>query len=110
MGYDSLDNPVPHVDQETNEEQIKVKNVIVQFSTESSIVGDDKNRLDYQLIGSNQALIFIDGKVIKATWNKAERDARTKFFDLNGQEVEFNRGRFWISIVPDRNVEQVVYN
>ena len=109
MGYDSLDNPVPHVDQETDE-QIKVKNVIVQFSTESSIVGDDKNRLDYQLIGSNQALIFIDGRVIKATWNKAERDARTKFFDLNGQEVEFNRGRFWISIVPDRNVEQVVYN
>lgn len=109
MGYDSADQPIPHVDQETNE-QIKVKNVIVQFATENGIAGDDKSRLEYALIGSGNALVFLDGKVVNATWSKSDRDARTKFFDAStGAEIEYNRGKFWISIVPDRNVDQVVY-
>ena len=108
-GYDSAGNPIPHKDQETGE-QVEVKNLIVQYVTELSIAGDDKGRLDYQLVGSGKAVVFIDGRSIDATWSKASRDERTIFYDTNGQEIEFNRGKFWIAIVPDRNVEQVVYN
>jgi len=108
-GYDASDNPIPHKDQETGQ-QIEVKNLIVQYATELSIAGDEKGRLDYQLVGSGKAVVFIDGKSIDATWSKASRDERTLFYDTNGQEIEFNRGKFWIAIVPDRNVEQVVYN
>ncbi len=108
-GYDSAGNPIPHKDQETGE-QVEVKNLIVQYVTENSILGDDKGRLDYQLVGSGKAVVFIDGRSIDATWSKASRDERTIFYDTNGQEIEFNRGKFWIAIVPDRNVEQVVYN
>ena len=108
LGYDATGAPLPHTDRETKN-QITVKNVIVQFATESSIAGDEKHRLDYQLLGSGQALIFIDGKVINATWSKADRDSRTKFYDKNGQEIQFNRGNFWISVVPDRNIDQVKY-
>lgn len=108
LGYDDKGVPKPHIDRETKE-QIKVKNVIVQFADETSITGDDKNRLTYQLLGSGSGLIFFDGKVITVTWSKADRDTRTKFYDQNGQEIEFNRGNFWISIVPDRNVDQVKY-
>ena len=109
-GYDSSGNPIPHKDQEETDKQIEVKNLIVQFAVENSIAGDDKGRLDYQLIGSGKALVFIDGKVVDATWSKADRDDRTLFYDTDGNEIEFNRGKFWISIVPDRNVDQVVYN
>lgn len=109
MGYDSTDSPIPHVDQETSE-QISVKNVIVQFADEISIAGDEKNRLDYTLEGSGTGLIFLDGKVIKATWSKAARDARTIYYDTIGKEIEFNRGKFWVSIVASRNVDQVLYN
>ncbi|NMB91365.1 DUF3048 domain-containing protein [candidate division WWE3 bacterium] len=108
-GYDSSDQPIPTVDQETNV-QVEVKNLIVQFATETSIDGDEKGRLEYQLVGSGKALVFVDGKVINATWNKSGRDDRTIFYDTDGNEVEFNRGKFWIAIVPDRNVDQVVYN
>jgi hypothetical protein len=108
-GYDSTDQPIPTMDENTNE-QVEVKNLIVQFATENAINGDDKGRLDYTLIGSGEALVFLDGKVVKGTWSKNERDTRTKFYDLNGKEIEYNRGKFWISIVPDRNVDQVVYN
>lgn len=108
-GYDLAGNPIPHKDQETGE-QIEVKNLIVQFVNEISIVGDEKGRLDYQFVGSGQARVFIDGKVIDATWSKSSREDRTLFYDTNGNEIEFNRGKFWIAIVPDRNIEQVVYN
>lgn len=108
MGYDTDQNPIPHVDQETKE-QIGIKNLIVQFVVESPIEGDNKNRLEYDLLGSGEGIVFIDGKAINVTWNKSERDSRTKFYDLNGSEIEFNRGNFWISIVPERNKDQVVY-
>lgn len=108
MGYDTEGNPIPHKDQETGE-QISIKNLIIQFATESSIAGDAKNRLDYELIGSGEGLVFIDGLVKQVTWTKEERDSRTMFYDEQGQEVEFNRGKFWISIVPDNNRDKVVY-
>jgi len=108
-GYDAEGNPIPHKDQETGQ-QVEVKNLVVQFVTESSIAGDEKGRLDYELVGSGKALVFIDGKVVDATWSKASRDERTIFYDTNGQEIEFNRGKFWIAIVPDRNIDQVIYN
>jgi hypothetical protein len=109
LGYDENDQPIPHRDNESGK-QIEVKNVIVQFATETSIVGDEKNRLEYELEGSGEAYVFTDGKVIPATWSKVSRDARTIFYDTNGSEIEFNRGNFWISIVPDRNKEQVVFH
>ncbi len=107
-GYDSDNKPIPHLDQETNK-QIEIKNLIVQFVPEVAIEGDDKNRLTYELVGTGSGIVFIDGKAIEVTWRKDERDSRTLFYDTNGNEVEFNRGKFWVSIVPDRNVSQVVY-
>ena len=107
-GYDENDKPIPHIDNETKK-QIEVKNLIVQFVAESSIAGDEKNRLDYQLVGSGNGILFMDGKATKITWTKADRDSRTYFYDLSGNEISFNRGKFWVSIVPDRNVGQVVY-
>ena len=109
LGYDSNGNPIPHLDRETKA-QITATNIIVQFATEISIPNDEKHRLDYTLIGSGKALVFTDGKKIDATWSKADRDARTKFYDLNGNELKFNRGNFWVDIVPDRNIDQVTYN
>ncbi|MFZ2663788.1 MAG: DUF3048 domain-containing protein, partial [Patescibacteria group bacterium] len=108
-GYNSSDQPIPTVDQETGA-QVEVKNLVIQFATESTIDDDEKGRLEYQLLGSGKALVFVDGKVIDATWSKAGRDDRTVFYDTDGNEVEFNRGKFWIAIVPDRNIDQVVYN
>ena len=109
LGYDGNDQPIAHKDNESGK-QIEIKNVIVQFATETSIVGDAKNRLEYELEGSGEAYIFIDGRVIPATWSKDGREGRTLFYDKNGEEIEFNRGNFWISIVPDRNKEQVVFH
>lgn len=107
-GYDANDQLQALIDPETKK-QVTVKNVVVQFVAENSIAGDDKNRLDYQLIGSGQTVVFRDGQAIKGIWRKESRDGRTKFFDTSGQEIPFNRGKIWVSIVPDRNISQVTY-
>lgn len=108
VGYDESGNPIAHKDQETSE-QIKIKNLIVQFATETNVLDDDKGRLEYELVGTGEGLVFIDGVVYPVTWNKEERDSRTMFFTQDGKPFEFNRGKFWVAIVPDRNVDQVVY-
>lgn len=107
-GYDDKDDPAPLYDRETKD-QVKVKNLIVQFAQEFAIAGDEKNRLDYELVGSGDAIVFIDGKAIKSTWSKAERDERTFFYDTDGNEIAFNRGNFWIAIVRDTGVDGVTY-
>lgn len=109
MGYDENDLLIPHIDNETKK-QLEVKNFIVMYAVETPITGDTSGRLEYELIGSGNAVVFIDGKQIPATWSKVSRDERTMFYDENGNEIEFNRGPFWISIVPSRNIDQVVIN
>ncbi|MEZ6255862.1 MAG: DUF3048 domain-containing protein [Patescibacteria group bacterium] len=107
-GYDLNGDPVTHVDELTNT-QVEVKNVIVQFADEEAILGDDKNRLDYTLIGSGSGIVFMDGSAFNVTWLKEDLDSRTRYYDENGEEVMFNRGKIWVSIVPSRNTAQVVY-
>jgi hypothetical protein len=108
MGFDSAGKELPHVDDVTKK-QISVKNLIVQFATENRIVGDEKNRLDYTLVGSGKGYVFMDGKVIEVTWSKAGRDERTKYYDANGVEIKFNRGKFWVAILPDRSLENLKF-
>ena len=99
---------VPHMDLETGQ-QLSATNVIVQFAKETS-VNDEKNHLLYDNVGSGDGLVFIDGKAIQATWVKNDIRSRTMFYDLDGEEIKFNRGVIWISVVPDRNKDQVTFN
>ncbi len=108
-GYNEAGDPIAHKDQETGD-QVRVSNLLVQFVDEAPIAGDDKNRLTYELLGSGEGYAFIDGKVQDVTWLKAERDVRTRFYDINGNELEFTRGKFWVSVVPSRNKDQVIFN
>jgi len=106
-GFDENDSPSLLKDRVSNK-TIEVSNVIVMFANEVPIPNDDKNRLDYELIGQGKAYIFKDGILEKATWKKEDLEKRTKFYLVNGDEVEFNRGKTWVSIVPSRNIDQVI--
>jgi len=86
----------PHVDLNTNE-QIKVKNVVVLLTQERGPVNELKHML-YTTTGSGEALIFQNGEVVEARWNKPSRTARTTF-TVGGKAVEFVRGPIWISVL-----------
>lgn len=87
----------PHVDQETKV-QLSAHNVVIQFAEEEGPV-DSHAHLLYENIGSGDGLLFQDGKVKKVTWKKANRNARTIFYE-NGKEVSLNRGQTWIEMLP----------
>lgn len=93
-----------HIDPLT-QEQITAKNVVVQFVPEQG--GLDKHaHIFYKLEGKGEALIFQDGRVIKATWQKPSRTARTVYQDGQGTEIKFNPGLIFIQTVPQgANVE-----
>jgi hypothetical protein len=92
----------PHKDAVTGQ-QLAAKNVIVQFTDERS-ANDGTVHLLYQTVGGGSAKIFLDGKVIDATWKKTDRELRTRYYDAtSGEEIKFNRGQIWVEIVPTGN-------
>lgn len=96
----------PHLDKNTGQ-QIAVKNVIIQL-VEEPVLNGGKGRLDIYVGGEGKAWIFRDGQVIEGIWRKGSRIDRTLFYDLEGNEVEFNRGNTWVHVVP--KTQEVTYN
>lgn len=83
--------------------EIRAQNVIVQYVRTSLL--DRIGRLDLKLEGRGGAVVFQDGKVIQGYWKKPDRQSRTKFYNLDGEEIAFNRGLSWVEVLPtDREV------
>ncbi len=65
---------------------------------------EKKHRIDIDYIGSGKALVFRDGKVIKATWSKKTELAPTRFLfaggPSKGKPVPLVRGQIAIQVVP----------
>jgi len=88
-----------HIDLETNE-QLKAKVVIVEFAKETTNV-DEHGHLLYGNIGAGTGIVFQDGKATKVNWQKADKNARTKYIDAStGKEIELNAGKIWIAMLP----------
>jgi hypothetical protein len=94
---------VAHKDRETDE-QIKAKAVItmnVSHSANAPYAGTGKeSEWDMDTIGSGASNVFQDGKQINGTWKKPSRLERTRFYDESGNEIEINRGKIWVEVIP----------
>ena len=99
--YARKNGGVVHVDRNTNK-QLTAKNIVVLFMKESNANDGYENNAHmlYGTKGTGKALIYQDGKEIKGTWKKADREARTIITDSNGDEIEFNPGLIWFEIQP----------
>lgn len=95
--YLRFNGGVEHKDHETKE-QIKAKNVVILFTKEQSSVDKNKHSL-YTTIGKGEALVFQNGEVIEATWQKDSRESMIVFKDKKGKEISFVRGPIWIEIL-----------
>jgi hypothetical protein len=76
---------------------IQAKNVIVQFT--KVVVLDEIGRRSIQTAGQGPALVAVDGRTAAATW-KGPVDGRTRYYNEQGAEAEFNAGPTWIEVVP----------
>lgn len=93
-----------HLDKNNNS-QISTKNVIVLFMDES--VANDGyeggQHLLYGTTGTGEALVFKNGKAIKATWSKEDRYSQIRAYDLQDKEIKFVAGPIWFEVVPVGN-------
>lgn len=81
-----------------NKEQLTAKNVVIVFMQERSL-NDDEKHLLYGTKGKGQAMVFLDGKEIRGTWERGDREDRMIIRDSKGEEVQFNRGPIWIEVL-----------
>ncbi len=93
--YLRFHNKKPHLTADGN--IIKIKNLIIQKTKITSIDSEDRKKIE--TIGSGEAIIFLDGKIISGSWWKKSQESRTRFYDQDDKEIKFNRGKTWIEIV-----------
>ena len=81
--------------------QISAKNVVILFMREGRANDGYEGNLHmiYGTKGKGNAILFQDGKEIKASWSKADREDRL-VLTAAGKEVAFNRGLIWFSVLP----------
>ena len=98
--YYRFEYGAPHVDMETGE-QLKFKNVIVQYA-DQSLIGDTP-LLEIQVIKDSMGtgLYFTDGKVIPINWSKTSWEDRTHYFTTDGQPLNLNPGKTMVQIIPE---------
>lgn len=88
-----------------NGKNIYVKNVIVQRVANWPVASDTPYAISMGTRTGGSAQIFTDGNETDSTWKIV--NGRTKFFDQSGNEIKFDRGEFWIEIVPPGNAVTV---
>ncbi len=81
---------------------LKSKNIVVQFVKERAEV-DKEGHNFYVITGQGRALVFQNGDVIEATWEKKTQFDRTRFYAKGGKEIRFVRGQIFIEAVPEGN-------
>ncbi len=102
----------PHKDAVSGE-QITVRTLIaisVPHSSNPPYSGTGKeSEWTMTTLGEGAATLFQDGVATPARWKKANRTDRLKLYDATtGTEITLNRGKIWVSIVPQEgNYSQI---
>lgn len=95
-----------HIDDLTGE-QLAYENIIVQFADYSDI---DKNGYqDVNLVSSGDGYYVTKGKYVPITWSKSSKSDLTVFSTEDGEELQVNPGKTWISLFPSKNKEKVTF-
>ena len=102
-------NGQPHIDGSTGE-QLSFKNVILIFTSTYAIPCDDKARIDVGTTGTGSGWFMTDGTYQRITWRKDSATSILRFYYEDGTEVELNRGKTMINVVPSYNEYYVTFD
>ena len=82
--------------------RVTATNVVVLFQKFriDTKIEPGHSRPDYRTLGSGDALVFQEGRLIEATWEKADDGAPTRLLDADGAEIPLVRGRTFFEVVP----------
>ena len=78
--------------------QVAPANVIVEYTPYSTFPADPKVRYP-EVIGSGDAVIFADGKMVRGKWTKTAPTSVTTFTDASGAPIVLPPGQTWIHLM-----------
>ena len=99
---------MPHMDSATDK-QLAFTNVLLLGADWGNIPGDDKGRIWMQTTGSGSGYYITAGTVLPITWEKATHDGVMHYKTADGKELELNRGKTMINMVPSPNMKSIVW-
>ena len=97
----------PHMDVETGE-QLAFDNIIIQLADMWKISGDTEGRMDMALSSEGTGYYISHGKAIPMTWSKTDHYHPTQYFTDEGNLLEMNTGKTWISVFPTYRPEGLI--
>lgn len=101
-GWNRAQNGAAHV-MADSKARISPKNVVVQFApyTASDFVDVTGSRSpEAELVGSGEAWVFTDGKLIRGRWSRPTRDQVTSYTDAGGIPIGLTPGQTFVELVP----------
>ncbi len=102
--YERFQFGEPHID-ENNGDQIRVKNIIIQYANIKHIPGDPEGRRNIDLVDSGNGLYISNKKAVPIIWEKRGHKIPTEYRDAYGNILKINKGKTWVCIFPkDKNV------
>lgn len=97
--YKRFINGEPHIDAVIGR-QLEVRNLIIQH-TERKVL-DDEGRLAIDFVGQGKGLIIFNGRSEEINWVKDSLEARTLFYNQEGNRLAVQPGNVWIQVThPD---------
>lgn len=97
-----------HIDRETDE-QLKYKNIIIQFANIWTIKGDKYGCMNMTLVTSGEGYYITNGKAQKITWKKPSHYKPTLYYNENGEEIKLNKGKTWVSVFPKNRKSKITF-
>jgi hypothetical protein len=83
--------------------QVAPKNVVIQLVQYKSTGQIDRSGADVpeaELVGTGEAWILTDGKVVKGTWSKPTAETVTVYAGPDGKPVGLTPGQTWVELAP----------
>ena len=77
--------------------QLAPKNVIVQYTPYSTFPADRKVRFP-EVVGSGDAVVFVNGTQVRARWTKSSPTTVTTYADTRGTPIPLAPGQTWIHL------------
>ncbi len=86
----------------TTNEQIRIKNVILEFEDASWY--DESPYQHLVTTGEGRGKYITDGKAIDITWKREDFYKPVHYYLMDGTELQMNTGKTWVSIIKNQEV------
>jgi hypothetical protein len=105
--YDYYEYGSLHQDAEDGQ-ALTFKNVILQNVSFNQL--DKNGYLTYNVIGNDKGYYFTNGKIIPIMWSKSSETGITHYYYSDGRELNLNKGKTYIGLIPSDSWDKVVFN